>query len=245
MNVAQLWPTAPPLTPPRLRIVSEWASTSDPDAWPTPPAGAGRPVMLIPGFLAGDMSLTRMAVWLRTGDWTLTRSGITWNVDHAGRVVEALHGRLQRAVQDTGQRALIVGQSRGGAIARALAVLHPELIETIVTLGSPLLDQLAVRPRTWPSIVGVAALGTMGVPGLFSLGCVNGDCCTEANQAVLAPFPAGVRFISVYSRSDEVVRWQACLDPAARQIEVDCSHIGMGMSRDVWSVVAEQLTPAA
>jgi triacylglycerol lipase len=242
MNVVQLWPTAPPLTPPRLRIVSEWASTSDPGCWPTPPAGAGRPVMLIPGFLAGDTSLTRMAVWLRTGDWTLTRSGITWNVDHSGRVVEALHARLQRAVQDTGRRALIIGQSRGGAIARALAVLHPELIETIVTLGSPLLDQLAVRPRTWPSIVGVAALGTMGVPGLFSLGCVNGDCCAEANDAVLAPFPPGVRFISIYSRNDEVVRWEACLDPAATQIEVSASHIGMGFARPVWSALAAALS---
>ena len=242
MNVAHLWPTAPPLTPPRWRIVSEWASTSDPDRWPAPPAGRGRPVMLIPGFLAGDTSLTRMAVWLRTGDWTTARSGITWNVDHSGRVVESLRDRLARAVQATGQRALVVGQSRGGAIARALAVLHPDLIETIVTLGSPLLDQLAVRARTWPSIVGVAALGTMGVPGLFSLGCVNGECCTEANEAVLAPFPGTVRFISIYSRSDEVVRWEACLDPAATQIEVVASHIGMGFARPVWTAVAAQLS---
>jgi triacylglycerol lipase len=114
-------------------------------------------------------------------------------------------------------------------------------VETVATLGSPLLDQLAVRPRTWPSIVGVATLGELGVPGLFSLSCLNGECCARANEAVLAPFPEEVRFISIYSRSDEVVRWQACLDPAATQIEVNVSHVGMGMAREVWTVVAEQL----
>jgi pimeloyl-ACP methyl ester carboxylesterase len=81
--------------------------------------------MLIPGFLAGDQSLTRMAVSLR---------------------------------------AVIVGQSRGGSIARAIAVLRQDLVKTVVTLGAPLLDQLAIRARTWPSVLGVGLLGTSGVP---------------------------------------------------------------------------------
>jgi triacylglycerol lipase len=231
----------PPLTLPQPRVLTEWLSTQDHRCWPQPPAGDGRPAMLIPGFLAGDMSLTRMALWLRTGQWTLARSGITWNVDHSERVIASLEERLRTAVETVGRRALIVGQSRGGAMARALAVLHPELVETIVTLGSPLLDQLDVRPRTWPSIVGVGALGTLGVPGLFSLSCLNGECCARANAAVRADFPPEVGFLSVYSRSDEVVRWRACLDPAAHQVEVDVSHVGMGMAREVWEVLAREL----
>jgi hypothetical protein len=56
------------------------------------------------------------------------------------------------------------------------------------------------------------------------------------------PFPESVRFLSLYSRSDEIVRWAACLDPAADQIEVRTSHIGMGMAREVWTELSARLS---
>ena len=70
----------------------------------------------------------------------------------------------------------------------------------------------------------VSLLGSLGVPGLFSWSCLAGDCCARSAAAVRAPFPSGVRFISVYSRSDEVVRWEACLDPAA-ETPIDLSVV--------------------
>jgi triacylglycerol lipase len=230
-----------PLAPPRLRLASEFLSTLDRGNWPEPPSGQGRPVMLIPGFMAGDTSLTRMAVWLRQGGYTLARSGIRWNTDCMEPTVIELQRRLERAVDAAGRPALVVGQSRGGSIGRALAVLAPDLIDTVVTLGSPLLDQLAVKPRVWPSIVTVGALGTIGVPGMFSISCLRGRCCARTVEAITAPFPEHIRFVSVYSRSDEVVRWESCLDEAATQVEVDSSHVGMGWCREVWTAVASEL----
>jgi triacylglycerol lipase len=230
-----------PLTPPHPRVVGEFLSTYDSERWPAAPAGEGRPVMLIPGFMAGDQSLTRMAVWLRTGGFVLTRSGIRWNSGCLEATVQALERRLERAVERTGKPALIVGQSRGGCVGRVLSVLRPDLVDALVTLGSPLLDQLAVRARVWPSILTVGALGTFGVPGMFSIRCINGRCCARSREALTASFPQSTQFVSIYSRSDEVVRWQACLDPGATQIEVDVSHLGMGMAREVWLAVAEQL----
>jgi|ERR1039458_1953975 triacylglycerol lipase len=229
------------LSPPHTRVLGEWLSTRDPSGWPPPPAGDGRPVMLVPGFLAGDPSLTRMALWLRTGGYELVRSGITWNTGCMESTVRSLEERLERAVERSGQPALIVGQSRGGSMGRSLAGLRPDLIDTLVTLGSPLLDQLAVRPKVWPSIVTVAALGTLGVPGMFGLSCLRGVCCARARDALSAPLSDTVRFLSLYSRSDEVVRWRACLDPASTQIEVDTSHVGMGMARGVWARLTAEL----
>jgi pimeloyl-ACP methyl ester carboxylesterase len=231
-----------PLFPPPPRVVGEWLSTRDHRDWPAPPAGRGRPVMLVPGFLAGDASLTRMAVWLRTGGFTLARSGIAWNTGCMEQTVRRLEVRLEQAVEASGQPVLLIGQSRGGSIGRALAVLRPDLIDTLVTLGSPLRDQLAVKARVWPSIVTVGTLGTVGVPGMFRYSCIRGDCCRRSRAAVAAPFPPGVRFLSLYSRSDEVVRWEACLDPAATEIEVESSHIGMGLARGVWTTLASALT---
>lgn len=230
-----------PLAPPRPRLAAEFLSTLRHDRWPEPPIGGGRPVMLIPGFMAGDTSLTRMAVWLRKGGYTLARSGIRWNTDCMQPTVIELQSRLERAVQEAGQPALVVGQSRGGSIGRALSVLSPELIDSLVTLGSPLLDQLAVKAPVWPSIVTVGALGTIGVPGMFSVSCLRGSCCGHLVEAITAPLPDHIRFISVYSRSDEIVRWESCLDGAAIQVEVDTSHIGMGWAREVWTALAAEL----
>jgi triacylglycerol lipase len=230
-----------PLAPPRPRVLAEWASTRDRRSWPLPPSGDGQSVMLIPGFLAGDTSLRRMAVWLRTGGYVLARSGIRRNTACMEEIVAELEGRLERAVEATGRPTMLVGQSRGGSIARALATLRPDLVDTLITLGSPLRDQLAVHWRTWPSIVAIGALGTIGVPGMFRVSCLRGECCARTIEAVTAPFPDGIRFISVYSRSDEVVRWEACLDPAADPLEVDTSHIGMGFAREVWTSLAAEL----
>jgi len=230
-----------PLTPPGPRVLSEWLSTFDREHWPDPPAGDGRPVMLVPGFLAGDQSLTRMAVWLRAGGFLLARSGIEWNTRCMEPTVIDLEQRLEQAVQQTGKRALLVGQSRGGNIGRALATLRPDLVGSLVTLGSPLLDQLSVKPRTWATILTVGAFGTLGVPGLFSFSCLRGDCCVRTRAAVSAPFPRDVQFVSLFSRSDEVVNWESCLDPAAIQVEVDVSHVGMGFSREVWDAIAYEL----
>jgi triacylglycerol lipase len=226
---------------PRLRALAEWNSTRDRESWPTPPRGDGRPVMLVPGFMAGDASLTRMALWLRTGGYQLARSGIVWNTGCMEPTVTSLERRLEHAVQRAGRPALLVGQSRGGVIGRVLAVRRPDLVETLVALGSPILDQLAVTRRVWPSIATVGLLGTLGVPGMFSVSCARGDCCARARTETLASMADHVKFLSFFSRSDEVVRWQACLDPAATPVEVETSHIGMAMAEPVWSALAAEL----
>jgi triacylglycerol lipase len=144
----------------------------------------------------------------------------------------------------TDGRVRIVGHSRGGTMARILAVRRPDLVEGIVCLGSPLTDQLKVHPLVRAQVRAVALFGTLGVPGLFSYSCESG-CCVQANADTSAPFPRGVAFTSVYSRSDGVVSWRACLDPAAVQVEVRSSHVGMAVNPGVFRAVAEALARMA
>lgn len=229
---------------PHNRLYDEWVSTRDPASWPDPPAGEGRPAMLIPGFLAGDPSLSQMAKWLKQGEWTLTRSGINWNVNCTQSTVEAIEARLEAAVERTGQKALLVGQSRGGAMGKVIAVRRPELVETLVTLGSPLNDHYDVHPRVWFSIGLISSLGQLGIPGFLSRDCATGECCRDTRIAFGRPFPKDVRFISFYSRGDNIVRYQACLHGAAEQIEIESSHLGMGLDSEVWVRMSEELQAA-
>jgi triacylglycerol lipase len=48
----------------------------------------------------------------------------------------------------------------------------------------------------------------------------------------------------VYSRSDAIVDWRACLDPAAELVEIDGSHCGMAVNLDVYRKLARLLERA-
>ncbi len=201
------------------------------------PRGDGSPVLLIPGFLAGDLSLGVMARWLRELGYYPTRAGIRANVDCTAKALGRLEGQLQRAAERHGRPVSVVGHSRGGTMARVLAVRRPDLVQAIVCLGSPITGQLEVHPLVRAQVRAVATLGSLGVPGLFTLGCNNG-CCADALVEAEAPFPAGVRFTSIYSRTDGIVAWQACLDPAAEPVEVRSSHVGMALNPQVYREIA-------
>ena len=110
------------------------------------PDGRGRPVLLIPGFLAGDGSFALMAGWLKRAGYRPTRAGMRANVDCSGAALERLEERVDRVVAEQGTLAVVIGQSRGGGLAKALAARRPDLIGGIVTLGSPQIDPLAVHP---------------------------------------------------------------------------------------------------
>jgi pimeloyl-ACP methyl ester carboxylesterase len=224
-----------------VRVAREWSSTQRAARRPAPPVGDGRPVLLVPGFLAGDRSLARLGGWLRGGGWRTYRSGIATNVNCAEPIVARLEARVEGIVERVGRPITIVGQSRGGTLGRALAVRRPDLVETLVTLGSPVRDQLGVHPRTRLAVTAVGLLGSAGVPGLFTHRCTSGPCCARAREDVLGPFPEGVRYVAVYSPLDEVVRVEACLDPWAEQVAISTSHVGMGVDARVWRALAERL----
>jgi triacylglycerol lipase len=205
--------------------------------------GDGAPVLLVPGFLAGDPSLRLMAGWLRRVGYHPCRARMRFNVDCTTRALGRLEREAEELAERHSRRLSIVGQSRGGSMARVLAVRRPDLIERIVCLGSPVTDQFAVHPWVRAQVTAVGLLGTLGVPGLFAVGCGHGACCERAREQALGPFPDSVEFVSVYSRSDGIVDWRACLDPAATHVEVRASHIGMAVSPHVFRAVGAALAP--
>ena len=198
-------------------------------------------MLLVPGFLAGDPSMGVMAAWLTRIGYRPRRARMRANVDCAERAISRLVAQLEEEHDRFGRPVAIVGQSRGGSLARLLAVRRPELVSGIVTLGSPLTDQLAVHPLVRGGVLYVGLLGSLGVPGLFRRQCLAGDCCAEARIDSEAPFPEGIGFVSVYSKSDGIVDWRSCLDAHAEHVEVRASHIGMSAHAPTFRAIAGAL----
>ena len=190
-----------------------------------PRSRRGAPVLLVPGLFAGDASLMHLASTLDDHGWAVWPSGIRSNVGCSGMIVQRLVNRLEAIADDHGARVALVGHSRGGLLARAVAQRRPELVSGVVTLGSPHRDQLAVHPLLWANIMTLATLGSLGVPGLMHFGCRGMEhCCRGYDDDVAACLPTGTGSISVFSRRDGVADWRACLDPHATNVEVDATH---------------------
>jgi pimeloyl-ACP methyl ester carboxylesterase len=202
------------------------------------------PVLLIPGFMAGDASLGVMRRWLRRRGHPVASSGMVANVDCAERITARLELSLRALADKHSERVVVVGQSRGGAIARALAVRAPDSVGALAMLGSPVREPLAVSPHVLRTVRWVAWLGDLGVPWLFSRRCHDGDCCADFRTQLSAPLAPHIKAVAVHSRSDAIVDWRACVDPHAEVVEVDSSHCGMSVHPAVYRSI-EHLLEAA
>jgi pimeloyl-ACP methyl ester carboxylesterase len=207
---------------------------ADPQLRSAPRRDDASPVFLIPGFMAGDSSLAMMRAWLARRGHPVSSSGMRMNADCAERCVTRLGHGLRAFASDCGRPVVLIGQSRGGALARVLAVRNPEIVSSVVMLGSPVRDPLAVAAPVLQTVRWLARLGDLGLPGVFSSSCKDGPCCAGFREDLTSPLPPGVEGVAVHSRSDGIVDWRACLDPHARVVEVDSSHCGMSVHPAVY-----------
>jgi triacylglycerol lipase len=201
----------------------------------------GRPVLLIPGLMAGDGSMRFVAAGLESHGYRPLVAAVGRNVDCSGATLGRLLEQLEAAACEHGGPLAVVGHSRGGLLGRALARRRPDLVDALVTLGTPHSDQLALHPVVLAHLLGLALLGSLGFGGLMRLSCGGGACCAAFHHDLGAPLPDGVRFLSLYSRLDGVVDWRACLDPLGRHREVAATHCGMVASGAVLDQVARAL----
>ena len=200
-----------------------------------------QPVMLIPGFMAGDSSLTVMRTWLRRRGHEVLMSGMRINAGCAERIVSRLQEQLVGFAEREGCPVVLIGQSRGGTLARSLAVREPDSVAGLVMLGSPVVDPFAVSPRVLRTVRLMAKLGDLGLSRVFSSDCAEGECCEGFWEDMTAPLAGHIEARAVFSRSDAIVDWHACLDPYARNVEVRSSHCGMSVHRAVFEVLDELL----
>lgn len=203
--------------------------------------GDGSPVVLVPGFLAGDGSLSVLRGWLRRIGYDARSSGIQFNVDCSDRAVDRLDERVARIHADTGKQVALIGHSRGGHFAKALAARRPERVARVISMGAGLDTPFDVSLPTKAGIAAFRALHARTSDRIEKRGCFTDTCTCRFATDYAADFPAEVPLTSLYSRSDGVVWWEACVVPYARNVEVSGSHVGLAFNRKAYAEIARTL----
>ena len=205
------------------------------------PRGDGRPVVLLPGFLAGDRTLSIMAGWLRRLGYEPASCGFVANVDCSDRALDRVERRVDALHRRHGRRVAVVGHSRGGHFARAMAARAPDRVSHAVSLGADLRGLVGVSVPTLAAVAavrrGLELTGRMRAERCFTRECT----CAFARDYGRA-FPADrVRLTSIYSKGDGVVLWEGGLVPEADCVEVTGSHVGLAFNRKAYRAIADAL----
>jgi pimeloyl-ACP methyl ester carboxylesterase len=205
------------------------------------PRGDGRPVLLMPGFLAGDQTLLVLAGWLYRIGYRPRLCGFIANGDCSDRAIDRAERRLESIAARDGRRVALIGHSRGGHYARALATRRPELVSHAISLGADLNGMFACSTPTLKAVSGMRVVlrrtGRARAPE-----CLSEVCRCRFTSDFYAPFPAdAVNLTSVYSRGDGVVQWETQLVPYADCVEVTGSHVGLVFNRKSYRAIAAAL----
>lgn len=204
-------------------------------SWPMllrAPAGDGRPVLVLPGLGTSDVTTVPLRRTLGRLGYRVHGWGLGTNIGPSEKIVDGMPRRL-RAIAEAEGPVTLIGWSLGGIFARRLAREHPDAVRQVFTLGSPfrLADHRQSNARP--------------VYRAFSRWHVEDLALPLEPEGEALPVPS----VAIYSRLDGIVPWQLCADPdpAAENIEVLGSHLGLGVNLAVLWALADRLAhgPAA
>ena len=206
--------------------------------WPRVSPRNAQVVMLIPGFMAGDMTLAPLANFCRWLGHRALYAGILSNSECPRETMRKLNARLALAYEKFEQPIVVIGQSLGGVYAREIAREQPEMVERVISLGSPLRT-----PRNAANLAVQAVARSIAAIRGKADGCLSESC--ECGLMLSDDSPPEVPTTHIYSRTDGVVHWESCVDlsgaPTVENVEVMGSHVGMGLNPDVYRVIADRL----
>ncbi|MFT3855265.1 MAG: alpha/beta hydrolase [Ilumatobacteraceae bacterium] len=193
--------------------------------------GDQHPVLLLPGFTAGDESLMPLRMALRSRGYWAHAWHLGRNLGPTERIVTGMRERLQELHDAHGRKVSLVGQSLGGIFSRQLARECPEMVRQVITLGSPyrmVEGDRSGADRLWKQVSHLHVQVDAGMAAI-----------AEQDRP-----PLTVPATSIYSRTDGVAPWQTCIDEVrehAENIEVRGSHVGMGVNPAVVVAVLDRL----
>ena len=230
MMTASHEPIAPPS---RLLLLAEgralWEAGASVALWPLlqlAPRGDGHPVLVLPGLIASDLSTRLLRRYLKSRGHDAHGWGLGRNLGPREGIEEGMMRKLESLSETSGSKVSLVGWSLGGVYARLLASHRPDLVRSVVTMGSPFAGT-ARATNAWRVYEGV-----------------SGQSAEDPRRMEHVQPTPSVPTTSIFSRTDGVVAWRCSVEapgPQSENIEVIGSHLGLGAHPAVLYALADRL----
>lgn len=195
--------------------------------------GDRHPLLLVPGFMAGDASLGMLRRYLRFMGYQPETWGFGRNTGSPDHLFDHLPERLAEMADRAGEPVSLIGQSLGGVFSRELAREYPELVRQVITLGSPF-----KTTSTANTVRGLAHVFKL------SSGRSVDDVIAMLRDRNFLESP-DVPLTAIFSKGDGVVHWDACCeeveDHHTQNIQVPGSHCGMAFNGLIYYIIADRL----
>lgn len=184
--------------------------------------GAGRPVMVLPGFLSSDGATRTLRRTLTSAGYRAYGWGQGRNYGAKADIMDRLDARLDGIARKAPGPVTLIGWSLGGLFAREYAKHRPERIAKVVTMGSPFSGDPRAN-HAW-RLYELIARHPVDAPPI------------AVNLAEKPPVPT----ISLWSRLDGIVGPVAArgsIGEVDHAIEVACRHLGFTSAPDALEAV--------
>jgi|SRR6266478_2149406 pimeloyl-ACP methyl ester carboxylesterase len=191
------------------------------------PRGHGQPILLLPGYGAGDGSTLILKSYLRLLGYRVRGWGLGRNSGDVPDLLPRVLKRIMSFARRTQQEVRLIGWSLGGYLAREAARERPDLVRLVITLGTPVVGgpkYTVVARRFHRRGIDIAAI--------------------EAEIELRNQISLRTPVTAIYSRADAVVAWEACIDQNGsdvEHVEVRTTHLGFGFSAEVYKIIAQRL----
>ncbi len=193
--------------------------------------GKGSPVLLIPPYLGDDYSTSFVRRYLTSLGFNTYKWDQGFNMVKS-HYIPRLEEKLDDIYQIHGEKVSIVGWSGGGIFAKIMANRHPDQVEQIITIGSPVWGVMDMKTPVY------------GILEFF-----RGKSLKERNKRFLEelePIPE-VPITCIYTKTDGLLPWKHCMEAESyrsdiKNIEVYGSHSGLGANVSVLLITANALS---
>jgi hypothetical protein len=188
------------------------------------PRGQRQPVLLLPGYGAGDGSTFILKSYLRLLGYHVRGWGLGRNSGNVPDLMPRIIKRIGSFARRTQQQVRLIGWSLGGYLAREAARERPDLVYRVITLGTP--------------VVGGPKYTVVARRFQQDMAAIEAEIELRNRISLCTPVTA------IYSRADAVVAWEACIDQNGNDVEhveVRTTHVGLGFSPEVYKIIAQRL----
>ncbi len=190
------------------------------------PEGDGHPVLVLPGLGANDVSTVPLRNYLRERGYAPHPWNFGFNFGPRHGVLRGCVEHARELHERYGRKISLIGWSLGGIYAREIAKFAPDIARCVITLGTPFTG----HPRA------------TNAWRLYEM--VSGQKTDDHALRAQIRLPPPVPTTSIYSKTDGIVAWQCSLNepgPLAENIEIQASHVGMGVNPAALFAIADRL----